>query len=34
MKITLVIDHRVADGDAAALFLRTFSEVLESPKEC
>jgi pyruvate dehydrogenase E2 component (dihydrolipoamide acetyltransferase) len=33
MKITLVIDHRVADGVAAALFLRTFSEVLESPKE-
>jgi pyruvate dehydrogenase E2 component (dihydrolipoamide acetyltransferase) len=33
MKITLVIDHRVADGVAAALFLRTLSEVLESPKE-
>jgi pyruvate dehydrogenase E2 component (dihydrolipoamide acetyltransferase) len=33
MKITLVIDHRVADGVAAALFLRTLSGVLESPKE-
>ncbi len=33
MKITLVIDHRVADGVAAALFLRTLSEVLASPKE-
>jgi pyruvate dehydrogenase E2 component (dihydrolipoamide acetyltransferase) len=33
MKITLVIDHRVADGVAAALFLRTFSEVLEKPEE-
>jgi pyruvate dehydrogenase E2 component (dihydrolipoamide acetyltransferase) len=33
MKITLVIDHRVADGVAAALFLRTLSKVLESPLE-
>lgn len=33
MKITLVIDHRVADGVAAALFLRTLCEELESPKE-
>ncbi len=33
MKITLVIDHRVADGVAAALFLRTLSEVLENPLE-
>jgi len=33
MKITLVIDHRVADGVAAALFLCTLREMLESPKE-
>ena len=33
MKITLVIDHRVADGVVAALFLSTLSKVLESPKE-
>lgn len=33
MKITLVVDHRVADGVAAAIFLGTLREVLESPKE-
>ena len=33
MKITLVVDHRVADGVAAARFLGTLREVLESPKE-
>ena len=33
MKITLVVDHRVADGVAAALFLGMLREVLESPKE-
>ncbi len=33
MKITLFIDHCVADSVAAALFLRTFSEMLESPEE-
>jgi pyruvate dehydrogenase E2 component (dihydrolipoamide acetyltransferase) len=31
MKATLVVDHRVADGVAAALFLRTLGEVLDDP---
>jgi pyruvate dehydrogenase E2 component (dihydrolipoamide acetyltransferase) len=33
MKITLVVDHRVADGAAAALFLRALGEMLENSKE-
>jgi len=33
MKVTLVVDHRIADGTEAALFLRTLSEMLERQKE-
>jgi pyruvate dehydrogenase E2 component (dihydrolipoamide acetyltransferase) len=31
MKTTLVVDHRVADGVAAALFLRALGEALDDP---
>jgi pyruvate dehydrogenase E2 component (dihydrolipoamide acetyltransferase) len=33
MKIILVVDHRVADGATAALFLRALGEALENSKE-
>jgi pyruvate dehydrogenase E2 component (dihydrolipoamide acetyltransferase) len=33
VKVTLTVDHRVADGVVAARFLDTLSEVLENPQE-
>ena len=33
MKATLVVDHRVADGATAALFLRALGEALNGSKE-
>jgi pyruvate dehydrogenase E2 component (dihydrolipoamide acetyltransferase) len=33
MKVTLVVDHRIADGTEAALFLSTLGETLERQKE-
>jgi pyruvate dehydrogenase E2 component (dihydrolipoyllysine-residue acetyltransferase) len=33
MKVTLVVDHRVADGATAALFLQALGEALNNSKE-
>jgi pyruvate dehydrogenase E2 component (dihydrolipoamide acetyltransferase) len=33
MKATLVVDHRIADGAMAALFLRALGEALDGPQE-